>query len=161
MSDPRGVPSQGPTWTAPVSPPSSARSSAARTGRWFGLTGLALGAGVLVLLAIVRVIVGIPKVTQNYYNSFYRFEDRPVVWLILGLLLIASIVPIAIAIGLGHVGVSRAKAAGTSAADSGIALGIGYTLVVFWGVRILNAIANASEFNGGFRMFIEYVGLGA
>jgi hypothetical protein len=88
-------------------------------------------------------------------------EERPVVWLILGLLLIASIVPIAVAVVLGHLGVSRAKAAGTSAAAAAIALGIGYALVVFWVVRIINAITNAAQFNGGFRMFIEYVGLWA
>lgn len=115
----------------------------------------------MAIVALVRVIVGIPKVSQSYYNSFYNMEDRPVVWLILGLLLIASIVPIAVAVVLGHVGLSRAKAAGTSAAASGIALGIGYTLVVFWVVRLINAIANAAQFNGGFRVFIEYVGLWA
>ena len=111
------------------------------------------------IVALVRVIVGIPKINQSYYNSLYRFEDRPIVWVILGLLLIASIVPIAVAIVLGHAGVSRAKAAGTSAAVSGIALGIGYTLAVFWVVRLINAIANVAQFNGGFRMFVEYVGL--
>ncbi|MER7559217.1 hypothetical protein ABTZ46_19895 [Nocardioides sp. NPDC126508] len=132
-----------------------------RGGGWIGPTGLVLAAGMLGIVALPRLIVGIPKVTQSYYNSLYRFEDRPVVWVILGLLLIASIVPIAVAVVLGHVGVSRAKAAGTSAAASGIALGIGYTLVVFWGVRIINAIVNAAQFHGGFRMFIEYVGLWA
>lgn len=113
------------------------------------------------IVALVRLIVGIPKVSRTYYNSLYQFEDRPVVWLILGLLLIASIVPIAVAIVLGHIGVSRAKAAGTSAGASGIALGIGYTLAVFWCVRLINAITNAAEFNGGIRVFIEYVGLWA
>ncbi|WP_143055110.1 hypothetical protein [Nocardioides luteus] len=109
----------------------------------------------------MRVIVGIPKVSQGYYNSLYQFEDRPVVWVVLGLLMIASIVPIAVAVVLGHAGVSRAKAAGTSAAVSGIALGIGYTLAVFWVVRLINAIANVAQFNGGVRMAIEYVGLWA
>jgi len=115
----------------------------------------------LVIVALVRVIVGIPKVSQGYYNSFYNMEDRPVGWVILGLLLIASIVPIAVGVVLGHLGVSRAKATGTSAATAGIALGIGYTLAVFWVVRLINAIANAIEFNGGLRVFIEYVGLWA
>ena len=115
----------------------------------------------LVIVALVRVIVGIPKVSQSYYNALYSMEDRPIVWLILGLLMIASIIPIAAAVVLGHLGLTRAKAAGTSAAAAGIALGIGYTLVVFWFVRLINAIANAMEFNGGFRMFIEYVGLWA
>ncbi|SDK69786.1 hypothetical protein SAMN05428985_105335 [Nocardioides sp. YR527] len=115
----------------------------------------------LVIVALVRVIVGFPKVSQSYYQALYSFESAPVVWIVLGLLMIASIVPIAFAVVLGHVGVSRAKATGTSAAVSGIALGIGYTLVVFWVVRLVNAIANAAEFNGGFRMFIEYVGLWA
>lgn len=113
------------------------------------------------IVALVRVIVGIPDVSKGYYNSFYNMEDRPVVWLILGLLLIASIVPIAVAVVLGHLGVSRAKTTGTSAAAAGIALGIGYTLVVFWGVRIVNAITNTAELNGGIRMVIEYVGLWA
>lgn len=130
-------------------------------GGWLGLAGLGLGAGTLVIVALVRVIVGIPKVSQSYYNSFYNMEDRSIVWLILGLLLIASIVPIALAVVLGHVGVSRAKAAGTSAAASGIALGIGYTLAVFWVVRLINAITNAAEFNAGFRVFIEYIGVWA
>ena len=113
------------------------------------------------VVALVRVIVGMPKVSQGYYNSLYRFEDRPVIWVILGLLMIASIVPIGIAVVLGHVGLGQAKAAGTSAAVSGIALGIGYTLVVFWVVRIVNAITNVAELNGGLRIFIEYVGLWA
>ena len=132
-----------------------------RSGGWLGLAGLGLGVGMLGIVALTRLIVGIPKVTQSYYNSLYRFEDRPVVWVVLGLLLIASIVPIAIGVLLGHVGVSRAKAAGTSAAVSGVALGVGYTLVVFWIVRIINAIVNAAQFHGGLRMFIEYVGLWA
>lgn len=130
-------------------------------GGWLGLTSLALGAGMLAILVLVRVIVGIPNVSQDYYNSFYNMEERPVIWLILGLLLIASIVPIAVAVVLGHVGVSRAKAAGTSAAASGIALGIGYTLVVFWVVRLINAITNVAQLDAGFRVFIEYVGLSA
>jgi hypothetical protein len=113
------------------------------------------------IVAVVRLIAGIPKVTQGYYNSLYSMEDRPVVWLILGLLMIATIIPIAAAVVLGHLGVSRAKAAGTSAAASGIALGLGYALVVFWGVRIINAITNTVEYHGGVRMFIEYVGLWA
>ncbi|NGN91917.1 hypothetical protein G5C66_04100 [Nocardioides sp. KC13] len=125
------------------------------------MTALGLAAGMLGIVALVRVIVGIPKVSQGYYNALYNMEDRQVVWLILGLLMIASIVPIAVAVVLGHLGVSRAKATGTGAAVSGIALGVGYTLVVFWVVRLINAITNAAEFNGGFRMFIEYVGLWA
>ncbi|WP_143033780.1 hypothetical protein [Nocardioides sp. YR527] len=148
----------GPAWS-PTSPAGPAGGP--RGGAWFGPTGLALGAGMLVIVALVRVIVGFPKVSQSYYQALYSFESAPVVWIVLGLLMIASIVPIAFAVVLGHVGVSRAKATGTSAAVSGIALGIGYTLVVFWVVRLVNAIANAAEFNGGFRMFIEYVGLWA
>ena len=115
----------------------------------------------LVIVALVRVIVGIPDVAQSYYNALYSMEDRPVTWLILGLLMIASIIPIAAAVVLGHLGLGRAKAAGTSAAAAGIALGIGYTLAVFWGVRIINAITNTAEFNGGIRMVIEYVGIWA
>lgn len=140
---------------APV--PASGRSG----GGWLGPTALGLGAGMLGILALVRVIVGIPDVAQGYYNALYSMEDRPIIWLILGLLIIASIIPIAAAVVLGHLGLSRAKADGTSAAAAGIALGIGYTLVVFWGVRIVNAITNAIEYHGGFRMFIEYVGLWA
>lgn len=132
-----------------------------RVGSWLGLAGLGLAAGTLVFVGLVRVIVGIPKVSRAYYNSLYSMEDRPIVWLLLGLLMIASIIPIAAAVMLSHVGVSRAKAAGTSVAASGIALGIGYTLVVFWAVRLVNAITNAAQFHGGFRMFIEYVGLWA
>ena len=122
---------------------------------------MGLGAGTLVIVALVRVIVGIPKVSNSYYKALYSLEDRPIVWLILGLLMIASIIPIAAAVVLGHLGLNRAKAAGTSATAAGIALGIGYTLVVFWGVRLINAIANAIEYSGGFRMFIEYIGLWA
>lgn len=145
----------------PTSPPSAEGAAVRRSGGWLGPAGLGLAVGMLGFVALVRLIVGIPKVSQGYYNSLYNMEDRPVVWLILGLLMIASIIPIAVAVVLGHLGVSRAKAAGTSAATSGIALGIGYTLVVFWGVRLINAITNAAEFNGGFSMFIEYVGLWA
>ncbi|MBB3090975.1 hypothetical protein [Nocardioides albus] len=50
---------------------------------------------------------------------------------------------------------------GTSAAASGIALGIGYTLAVFWVVRLINAVTNAAEFNVGLRVVIEYVGVWA
>lgn len=142
-------------------PNEAAVSVSPRNGGWVGPAGLGLGAGMLGIVALVRVIVGIPKVSQGYYNSLYQFEDRPVVWVVLGLLMIASIVPIAVAVVLGHAGVSRAKAAGTSAAVSGIALGIGYTLAVFWVVRLINAIANVAQFNGGVRMAIEYVGLWA
>ena len=158
MSQPNEAAAAGPAWPAPNQ---SAPTGGSRSGGWLGLAGLGLGAGTLVFVALVRVIVGIPKVSQSYYNSFYNMEDRSVVWLILGLLLIASIVPIALAVVLGHVGVSRAKAAGTSAATSGIALGIGYTLVVFWVVRLINAVTNAAEFNGGIRMAIEYAGIWA
>ncbi|MBC7278996.1 MAG: hypothetical protein H5T77_21240, partial [Nocardioides sp.] len=49
----------------------------------------------------------------------------------------------------------------TSAAASGIALGIGYALAVFWVVRIINAITNTAQFNGGLRVLIEYVGVWA
>lgn len=158
MSQPNEVAAAGPAGPPP-SPP--VPTGASRYGGWLGFAGLGLGAGTLVIVALVRVIVGIPKVSQSYYNSFYNMEDRSVVWLILGLLLIASIVPIALAVVLGHVGVSRAKAAGTSAAASGIALGIGYTLAVFWVVRIINAITNTAQFNGGLRVLIEYVGVWA
>ena len=159
MSNPSGSAGIGPpTWSAPNAP---ALAGASRNSGWSGLTGLVLGAGMLAIVALARVIVGIPKVSQNYYNSLYNLEDRPIVWLLLGLLVIASIIPVAAAVILGHVGLSRAKAAGTSAGVSGVALGIGYTLVVFWVVRIINAITNAAQFNGGFRMFIEYVGLWA
>ncbi|MFI5627250.1 hypothetical protein ACIA03_27585 [Nocardioides sp. NPDC051685] len=144
-----------------MSQPNEAAAGSPQSGGRVALAGLGLGAATLGIVALVRVIVGIPKVSQGYYNSLYRFEDRPVIWVVLGLLMIASIVPIAVAVVLGHAGVSRAKAAGTSAAVSGIALGVGYTLVVFWGVRLINAVTNAAEFNGGIRMFIEYVGLGA
>jgi hypothetical protein len=159
MSQPNEAAPTGPARSAPIPPAPGGTKS--RGAGWAGLAGLGLGAGMLGIVALVRLIVGIPKVSRTYYNSLYQFEDRPVVWLILGLLLIASIVPIAVAIVLGHVGVSRAKAAGTSAAASGIALGIGYTLAVFWCVRLINAITNAAEFNGGIRVFIEYVGLWA
>ena len=115
----------------------------------------------LVIVSLVRVIVGIPAVSNSYYKALYSLEDRPISWLLLGLLMIASIIPIAGAVILGHLGLSRAKTAGTSAAASGIALGIGYTLVVFWVVRLINAITNAIEYHGGFRMFIEYIGLWA
>lgn len=134
---------------------------APRSGGWLGLAGLGLGAGMLGIVALVRVIVGIPKINQGYYNSLYSLQDRPVIWVVLGLLMIASILPIAVAVVLGHVGISRAKATGTSAAVSDIALGIGYTLVVFWVVRLINAITNTAQFNGGIRMVIEYVGLWA
>ncbi|MDQ4114744.1 MAG: hypothetical protein M3306_27160 [Actinomycetota bacterium] len=121
-----------------------------------------LAAAMLVIVALVRVIVGIPKVSQSYYNSVYRALDSgPVIWLVLGLLLLVSIVPIGAAVVLGHVGLNRAKAAGTSAATAGIALGIGYTLVVFWGVRLINAITNSAQFNGGVRIFIEHLALWA
>ncbi|MFE6506119.1 hypothetical protein ACFVDI_03640 [Nocardioides sp. NPDC057767] len=146
----------GPTWS-PTSP--AAPAGGPRGGAWCGPTGLALGAGMLVIVALVRVIVGFPQVSQSYYNALYRFENAPIVWIALGLVVIASIIPIAAGVVLGHVGVSRAKATGTSAAVSGIALGIGYTLVVFWVVRLIIAIVNSAEFNGGFRMFIETVGL--
>ena len=132
-----------------------------RSTPWFGPTGLALGLGMLVIIALVRLIVGIPKVSQSYYNALYSLEDRPIIWLFLGLLMLASIIPIVAAVVLGHLGLNRAKAAGTRAAVSGIALGIGYTLVIFWGVRVINAITNAAQFNGGVRVFIEYVGLWA
>ncbi|MGY0540325.1 hypothetical protein ACW14X_22620 [Nocardioides sp. YJ-D4] len=158
MSQPNEAPGTGPTWSATSAP---APAGGPRSGVGLGLAGLGVGAGMLVIVALVRVIVGIPKVSQGYYNSFYNMEDRPVGWVILGLLLIASIVPIAVGVVLGHLGVSRAKATGTSAATAGIALGIGYTLAVFWVVRLINAIANAIEFNGGLRVFIEYVGLWA
>lgn len=115
----------------------------------------------LVIVALVRVIVGIPKVSQSYYNALYSMEDRPIVWLILGLLMIASIIPIAASVVLGHLDLSRAKAVGTSGAAAGIALGIGYTLVVFWVVRLINAVTNTAQFNGGIRMVIEYVGIWA
>lgn len=128
---------------------------------WIGLTSLALAVGVLLFVALARVIVGIPKVAQSYYNSLYAMDERPVGWLLLGLVMIATIIPIGAAIVLGHVGVTRAKAAGSGAAVPGIALGIGYMLLVFWFVRLVNAITNAAEFNGGFRMFIEYVGIWA
>lgn len=130
-------------------------------GGWLGLAGLGLGAGMLVIVALVRVIVGIPDVSKSYYNALYSLEDRPIIWLLLGLLMIASIIPITAAVVLGHLGLSRAKASGRSAAAAGIALGVGYTLVVFWGVRIINAITNTAEFNGGIRMVIEYVGIWA
>ncbi|MFD4326855.1 hypothetical protein ACFWQC_19605 [Nocardioides sp. NPDC058538] len=158
MSQPNEAAGAGPAWSAP-SPPAPAGGP--RNGLGLGLAGLGLGAGMLVIVALVRVVVGIPDVSKSYYNSFYNMEDRPVVWLILGLLMIASIIPIAAAVVLGHLGLNRAKAAGTSAAASGIALGIGYTLVVFWVVRLINAITNTAQFNGGIRMVIEYVGLWA
>lgn len=148
----------GQSWPTPGAPGSGAR----RGGGWIGPTALALAAGMLVIVALVRVIVGIPKVSQSYYNAVYRALDSgPVIWLILGLLLLVSIVPIGAAVVLGHVGLSRAKAAGTRAATAGIALGIGYTLVVFWGVRLINAITNSAQFDGGVRMFIEHLALWA
>lgn len=158
MSQPNEAAGTGPVWSATSAP---APAGGPRSGVGLGLAGLGLGAGMLVIVALVRVIVGIPKVSRSYYNALYSMEDRPIIWLILGLLMIASIIPMAAAVVLGHLGLSRAKAAGTSAAASGIALGIGYTLVVFWGVRIINAITNTAQFNGGFRMFIEYIGLWA
>lgn len=158
MSQPNEAAAAGPAWSAP-SPPAPAGGP--RTGGWLGSTALGLGAGTLAIVALVRVVVGIPGVSRSYYNALYSLEDRPIVWLILGLLMIASIVPIAGAVVLGHLGLSRARAAGTSAAAAGIALGIGYTLVVFWVVRLINAITNTAEFNGGIRMVIEYVGLWA
>jgi hypothetical protein len=33
--------------------------------------------------------------------------------------------------------------------------------MVFWVVRLVNAITNAAEINVGFRVFIEYVGMWA
>lgn len=148
----------GPSRSAP-SP--SAPAGRPQNGGWLGPAGLGLAAGMLGIVALVRVIVGIPKVTQSYYNSFYAMEDRSIVWLILGVLMIASILPIAVSVVLGHLGVGRAKAAGTSAVASGIALGIGYTLAVFWVVRLVNAITNAAQFNSGLRVFVEYVGVWA
>ncbi|MFE4000138.1 hypothetical protein ACFX43_15250 [Nocardioides sp. YIM B13467] len=158
MSQPNETAAAGPAWATTNTP---APAGGTRSGGWLGLTGLGLGAGMLVIGALVRVIVGIPDVAQDYYNALYSMEDRPIIWLILGLLIIASIIPIAAAVVLGHLGLSRAKAAGTSAAAAGIALGVGYTLVVFWVVRLINAVTNTAEFNGGFRMFIEYIGLWA
>ncbi len=158
MSQPNEAAGTGPVWSATSAP---APAGGPRSGVGLGLAGLGLGAGMLVIVALVRVIVGIPKVSQSYYNALYSMEDRPIVWLILGLLMIASIIPIAAAVVLGHLGLTRAKAAGTSATAAGIALGIGYTLAVFWGVRIINAITNTAEFNGGIRMVIEYVGIWA
>lgn len=117
----------------------------------------------LALLAMMRVIVGIPKVSEGYYNALYRtLEDRPVIWLVLGLLVLVSIVPIGAGVVLGHLGLSRAKQSGTGAAASGIALGIGYALVVFWGVRLINAITNAAVFpSDRVRLIIEHLGLWA
>lgn len=158
MSNPSSAAAE-PSWTAPGAPEPG--SDDRITGGWLGLAGLGLGAGTLAIVALVRVVVGIPGVSRSYYNALYSLEDRPIVWLILGLLMIASIVPIAGAVVLGHLGLSRAKAAGTSTVAAGIALGIGYTLVVFWVVRLINAITNTTEFNGGIRMVIEYVGLWA
>ncbi|MFE7227550.1 hypothetical protein ACFU7D_22350 [Nocardioides sp. NPDC057577] len=158
MSQPNEAAGAAPAWS-PTNP--SAPANGPRSGGWLGLAGLGIAAAMLVIVALVRVIVGIPDVSQGYYNALYSMEDRPIVWLILGLLMIASIIPIAAAVVLGHLGLSRAKAVGTSAAAAGIALGIGYTLAVFWGVRAINAITNTAQFNGGFRMFIEYFGLWA
>ena len=130
-------------------------------GGRFGVVALALAVGTFAFVALVRVIVGIPKVSQSYYNAVLSLEERPIIWLLLGLVMIASIIAILAAIVLGHIGLSRAKAAGTSSAASGIALGIGYVLAVFWVVRIVNAVTNTAQFHGGFRMFIEYVGVWA
>jgi hypothetical protein len=148
----------GTGWPAQNQP---APADGPRSGGWFGLAGLGLGAGMLAIVALVRVIVSIPDVSRSYYNSFYAMEDRSIIWLILGLLMIASILPIAVAVVLGHLGLRRAKATGTSAVASGVALGIGYSLMVFWVVRLVNAITNAAEINVGFRVFIEYVGMWA
>lgn len=157
MSQPNEAPA-GPTWPAPT-PPTPAGSP--RGAGWLGMAGLGLAVGMLAIVALVRVIVCIPDVSRSYYNSFYAMEDRSIIWLILGLLMIASILPIAVAVVLGHLGLRRAKATGTSAAASGVALGIGYSLMVFWVVRLVNAITNAAEINAGFRVFIEYVGIWA
>ncbi|TQL67671.1 hypothetical protein FB381_1553 [Nocardioides albertanoniae] len=152
MSQPNGAPS--------ARQPEQAQG-APRSGRTLGLFALVIAVAMLVIIALVRLLVGIPKVSQSYYDAILSFEDRPVIWLILGVAMIASIVPVVAAIVLGHIGLLRAKVDGSSAAMAGIALGIGYMLVVFWVVRLVNAATNAAQFNGGFRMFVEYVGLWA
>ncbi|MGH3349543.1 MAG: hypothetical protein ACRDPS_02670 [Nocardioides sp.] len=154
MSQPNGAPSTRQAEPTQVAPD-------ARSGKSLGLVALVLAAGMFVVIALVRLIVGIPKVSQGYYDSLANFEDRPVIWLVLGLLMVASIIPIVAAVVLGHIGLRRAKVDGSSATMAGIALGIGYMLVIFWGVRLINAYTNAAQFDGGFRMFIEYVGLWA
>ncbi|GGU38735.1 hypothetical protein [Nocardioides albus] len=86
MSQPSEVAAAGPAW--PPNQPAPAGNPRGAAG-WLGMAGLGLAAGLLGIVALVRVIVGIPKVSQSYYNSFYAMEDRSIIWLILGLLMIA------------------------------------------------------------------------
>lgn len=153
------VENAGSTGAVVTALPTAANRS--QNGGRAGLVALVLAAGTLTFFVATRVLAGIPKLTQTYYDALNGFGERPVIWFVLGLVLLASIAPVAASIVLGHRSMGRAKVAGVRPVASAIALGIGYTLVVFWGVRLISAIANAGELGGGFRIFVEYVGLWA
>jgi len=92
------------------------------------LLALILAVGGLLSLAITKVVV-----------AFYSVNDDSVV-LVLGSLGLATIVPIVIVVVVGHLALGVTTKKGLRGrATAGVALGIGYSLLLFWIVRLINS----------------------
>jgi hypothetical protein len=124
---------------APVAAPAAGGSST-------GMISLAIGALSLLALVIVKIIAATPLVPS----------DQPAA-LVIGILGLLAIVPIGLAIVLGHVALARAKRSGVGALIAGAALALGYAQLVLYIGRLLTAAVAASTFpsdSGGFVDFI-------
>ena len=77
---------------------------------------------------------------------YYDDSSEQVVPMVLGMLGLATIVPVVASVVLGHVALSATRHGRTRGrATAGIAVGVGYVLLALYVVRIVNAASVASQ----------------
>ncbi|MBN9607585.1 MAG: hypothetical protein J0G30_13345 [Actinomycetales bacterium] len=128
---------------APTPIPSSASTDGAakrapRSGTPFGLTALLLAVVLVVLYLGVRVAS--VAMSVNYVDDF----DAPA--LVLGVLGLVAVLPVVAVIVLGHLGAAFSRRSHRGGVVSGMALGVGYVMLLMWGNRIVSAVIAAAGF---------------
>jgi hypothetical protein len=116
--------------TAPAIPtPSVTRRSL------LGIFSVVLGALNLLGYFVIRVISAIPD----------SFDQLASVAPVLGILGFLTIIPIAASIVLGHLGLTATRTGRRGRATAGIGLGIGYTLLALYFIRLVASIEQIGQ----------------
>jgi hypothetical protein len=148
MSDappPQFTPAPTPAYAAPQ------QVVARRPAPVMAILALALGALLVVLYLIVKLVGAVLTNDDTAFDTGSPIYDLTTV---LGILGILAILPAAVVVVLGHIGVRR-RADGTYSGRlvAAAALAVGYLLVLMWGNRLLVTFLVASS-AGDFSTFV-------
>ena len=128
-------------------PYAAAPAAASPAGRsTLAMVSLVIGALSLLALLIVKVIAATPLIPSDQPGA-----------VVIGMLGLLAILPIGLAVVLGHVAAARARRLGAGALIAGAALALGYAQLVLYFGRLITAAVAVSTYPTDAGPFYDFV----